>query len=262
MSAIFKYYAIKDYHWDALEKKYLWFSKPHYFNDPFDSSIEILKKHSHIIEAFETKFGKGIIERIEKDVKEFGVCCFSTNPSNLHLWKNYSEDNKGYAIAYNTEKLVDSLSLNHKCNCKLIDVEYPSTPLDIFTGLTTEINGADFLTIPIKSILKDTKEIDALIERILIQKNKDVWEAENEKRIILGGLALRNGIKLLKNDGDTGYSIPLPDNVIEGVYFGSNMEKKHIERILEIVQRNYTAVNFYKTYIEFDTCKMNFEPYK
>ncbi len=259
MGTIFKYYAINGKNLDALENKYFWFSKPPRLNDPIDCNMAILKNNPETVKVLEDRYGQDIIEILKQRTNDFGVCCFSEVLDSLQLWNDYAIDHTGFVIAFDEDILSEYYSELYKCKCSLLAVEYWKNPFDL-KGLPSATD-VDTIFKPIKSIILDEKDTDAFFEKLLIQKEECRWGTEKEKRLILGGLALQNGAKKFIGNPEVGYKIPMPDNVIKGFYFGSNMQKADIEHLVKIAQRNYNCTKFYREVSGQNSTEIKFEPY-
>lgn len=134
----YKYQTINDNLIDSLKNSYLWFSDPTTFNDPFDCYADVvfrkdtdfinyIKKKGQEIERTNFKIKaqkKAALERVKnaknifsisknkekwegmmkeflrKDIKSYGICCFSSTNDNILMWSHYSDSHKGVVIEY------------------------------------------------------------------------------------------------------------------------------------------------------------------
>lgn len=236
---IYKYYSIKrdladineDYTYQALVGKYFWFAKHGFLNDPFDLAGDFLKrfpKFATAVELFNPHY--------EELIQNFGVCCFSHNPLNKHLWALYAMSYTGFVLGFedrteNGETIDDLLSSELKAkvifrNCQYRE-NYPN-----FDDFSTKIECNDNQKRTINDILKskDAKLLDNIFEYYLIIKEKSIWKIEEEKRMILGA----NYIERIKEERN-GYAIPWPVNTLKEIIWGNRMDDKMKDEIRKIL---------------------------
>ncbi|WP_281612919.1 DUF2971 domain-containing protein [Flammeovirga sp. SubArs3] len=270
---VYKYSDWNSYSKEAINKRYFWFSKPTNFNDPFDSNMGILMASPRTKAVFEKQDenGRTFFEFIKENTDEFGILCF-TSPraegemgdkgyNNLHFWSHYANCHKGISIGYDLAKLKDYYSEKLQCNASLSEINYIEKAADI--------DNYDFLvgenhTKRIEGIFgpyRDDKHIDAFFEQILLFKDERIWGLENEQRIILAGLALKQlkssnpfhdiGFDIFADNGK-GYRLPYPEgNVIKEVTFGVKFDKSEIESAVKTILKTNKSVKFYKAKLDF-----------
>jgi hypothetical protein len=226
-NSIFKYYSGDLNSINCLENEYFWFSKPPYFNDPFDCSMEHLVNRDSQL----SNLGKDFIR---ENTKEFGVCCFSEDPVNLHMWAQYANSYKGFCLEFDKDVIQSFCSDLFQANCELMKCDYRDCPIDLNEAIDWIFHDDGNTTRwPLRKILSCDKESDKLFEMLLLQKNKKIWTNEQEWRIILSGRAIRNGADDLEIN-DLGYKIPFPKNALKSIIVGLGMgdgTKEEIERI-------------------------------
>lgn len=220
-NSIFKYHSGEGNSLDSFSKKYLWFSKPPYLNDPFDCSMEhLLSEESQL-----SDLGKNFIR---SNTKEFGVCCFSEAPLNLHMWSHYANSYKGFCLEFDKEIIQSFCSDLFQANCELMPCIYRDSLICLdYLEFETGVK------VPLRGIHPASKEFDQLMKELLFQKNEKVWGQEKEWRIVLSGRAIRNGAKNYEHES-TGYKISLPEGAIKSIVLGPKMsdpDKKKIESI-------------------------------
>ena len=215
---IYKYFPLNKNSIDSLSNDYLWFSKPRFFNDPFDCNMEVIKYYNDFVNSI-LKLGEDTQDIIINNTKEFGICCFSETNDNIHMWAHYADSHKGICVEYEASGFDDYFSNMLKAKCHLHKVDYRSLPIDLNQPIEWEKNGETTLY-PIDLILTCPKLLDQLFEKLLLQKHKLTWGNENELRLLLGGLARKNK---LVHETDKGYKVPLERKMINAIIFGSNI---------------------------------------
>lgn len=261
---------------DAIIKRYFWFSKPPFFNDPFDSNMDIFNAFKVSEEIFKKPFrgtGKTTFDFIKKNTNNFGVLCLTKATqdgeigdkgyNNLHFWAHYANAYKGIAIGYNSNILENYYSTKFQCDAALKKVIYFDKPVDIdnhefiidnSTNFTQKIRG-------IFGLYRDDNKIDAFFEQILLFKDGRIWEKENEYRIILASKALEKLNNNLFPEVDyskidincKGYRIPYPQkSIINEVTFGVNFDKKEIINAINIISKNNNGVKFFQSYLDLE----------
>lgn len=112
--SIFKYYSVNDFSFDSLKKKYLYFSKPTDFNDPFDCSTNLI---SFINENSKNKTRHKRKEKtFAEKLNHIGICCFSRLNDSILMWSHYASSHKGYCVEYKTnirENGINPLDVNY-----------------------------------------------------------------------------------------------------------------------------------------------------
>lgn len=187
---VYKYYAPTDYNLDALINQYFWFSKKSNLNDPYEMNTQILETFPKFRDLL-NKRGYDI-DNYHKKVDNYAICSFTTSYDNQHFWSLYAQNFEGWCLEFNSEKLVDSTKgvIN-----KLYDVVYldevPDLDNDSVQIPIYQDECGGIITTPIVGLLMNEKEAEKLFEYLLCIKNREIWESEKEKRLVLGDIYLR-----------------------------------------------------------------------
>ena len=122
---LYKYQAINAYSLSNLAAKKHWASKPAAFNDPFEFRVNrvysreviddvckhvrtVMKKsHEGLIDTIgHEALGTYFAERVEKNLHNWGVVCFSKIPDDILLWGHYTECHHGFCAGFEVPDLV------------------------------------------------------------------------------------------------------------------------------------------------------------
>lgn len=251
---IFKYFNFdlkdlsKDKKLESFRENYLWFSKPKFFNDPFDCNMGVIKYYNNFLNSINTIAEKAD-DLIINGTKEFGICCFSETNNNIHMWSHYADSHKGICIEYDSSEFNDYFSQLLKCRCYLTPVDYKEKLINLDGDIewTKHSEFTEFKRIA--SIIKDPKELDVLFEKLLLQKNEGIWSNERELRLIIGGLARQNN---KDKELPFGYKIPFRRDMIKGVIFGVNTPDSLKSEVKKI----------FGTEIQYQEAKLDFEKWE
>lgn len=248
---IFKYFNFdlkdlsKDKKLESFRENYLWFSKPKFFNDPFDCNMEVIKYYNNFLNSINTIAEKAD-DLIINGTKEFGICCFSETNNNIHMWSHYADSHKGICIEYDSSEFNDYFSQLLKCRCYLKPVDYKVKLINLDGDIEWTKHSEFSEYKRIASIIKDPKELDVLFEKLLLQKNEGIWSNERELRLIIGGLARQNN---KDRELPFGYKIPFRRDMIKGVIFGVNTPDSLKSEVKKI----------FGTEIQYQEAKLDFE---
>lgn len=132
-SKLFRYRPINNYTLDELNKKYLWFSNPNDFNDPFDGVTffdgkfsdsfvknifkAAVKGDSKALACIDENFYNYTMEpelrnvlnsRVQATVShEFSkfmkLCCFSKVKNEILMWSHYADNHRGICLEYDSK---------------------------------------------------------------------------------------------------------------------------------------------------------------
>lgn len=173
----------------SLVSDNLWFSKPKYFNDPFETLVNLpSESYQSLIHDFYHLFIESKEAKLDKSLKDLdktmsiafpdvynkvadsqrsfivnehsekGVCCFSEINDSILLWSHYSQDHTGIVIAYKTNSFNSSLfhiaKVNYSKSAKLPEVKR-----------------------------SDSQNREKIINKMLLTKYSD-WKYEKEIRVI------------------------------------------------------------------------------
>jgi hypothetical protein len=129
---------------DVLELLKISFSRPSWFNDPFElNSLEpeemrlTEEAKSHCRERHNERLGIDVNETIERYFQKqhtlrmenaVGILCLSSNPNSLLMWAHYTNSHKGFLIEFTqSEHLWDSIGVPIKV---LYEDERPTLDYD------------------------------------------------------------------------------------------------------------------------------------
>lgn len=261
---LYKYYSVNDYSKDSLQKQYFWFSKPTEFNDPFDCNMDILtnyplfnKKLDEISPEIKTGFRDA--------AKHFGICCFSEENNNMHLWSLYANSYKGFVLEFDESTFEDHFSKLFAAKCNLQPANYRDFLLDLDNGSiripVVEPNGEQngYIDKPINDLLSDPKKLDTLLEYLICQKNKKVWSIEKEKRVIISNLARNNKAKQFESK--LGYSVPWPTNSLRSIIFGHRLPAEEKKQLSEIIHSINPSIPKFETKLDFSNWEISIIPF-
>lgn len=236
---LYKYYSFigcdidKDYNIDALKKGYWYFGTPEYRNDPFDCCSEIYK----------SIIGRDLNGQEEDWIKKFGACCFTKSPINLHLWALYADSHKGFVLEFEfTEDDYINMTARRRINLPIFDMTYSE-------GIPTK-DEIDFEELQSKRYF--ASELNGMShERLIVEqrdllwylahslKQKSVWEAEAEVRMLLGVIRPYNDIPgtfETQVDGDKikGYKVFYPKHCLKKCIAGLSISDENLEAIKSV----------------------------
>jgi len=224
----YKYYPPTEFSFCALMSEYFWCSKRKFLNDPFDTHGEIINRFP-VFKA-ELKRNGLKIDTYPTILDSFGVCCFSEELLNKHLWAFYADSYKGWCLEFDDEEFENNLSKQEMSKVIYSDVvyleEWPN--FDDFK-IKLNYNKSNFT---IEEAFKDVKALDKLFEYILLVKESGIWKNEREKRIILG----KNYTVLNENDSSAGYKLSWPKDILKRIIVGHNIAPSHLETIKQIAK--------------------------
>lgn len=210
---LYKYYSVNKNSISCLVNKFVWYSSPNDFNDPYDTAI------------IDNDYLREINFNKEK------ILCLSARNDSLLMWSHYCDSHKGFCVEFTDFSDQEIFKLkekgifpkdapNHKLatirNAK--PVQYKSTDEINEYVKSMPVTEVDFLKL-FKSYKNENKvqELVDLIHKSSFIKHKD-WSYEEEYRII----------NISKNTIH-------PPGKITGVYFGlkmSSLDKRLIGQIL------------------------------
>lgn len=258
---VYKFCTIDENLLTNLENNQLWFSSSDGFNDPFDCDINISNdmslneieifvnkfiEHNYIPIEFKSKFIallrenpqkalNPLDERIRKQLKKIGICCFSKEKENILMWANYADKHRGVCLKFDVLKDTDFF--------------FPggSKPIGIIRN------------VEYKEKYPKINPYDAIIEKSVIKnlpftKSSD-WFYEKEFRVIASDIEnVPLGIKFNK---DSLLEINLGCQI-------NNLEKPKITKqdLFEIVKKvNYPNLKFFQVHKSNNKFELKFEKY-
>ncbi len=121
---LYKYFSDKDYNFDALENKQIWFSNVIDYNDPFEFHCNRLTSFLNSKEQIDTiikdnpdMYLKTIeyINSSSQNIKQklqntFSISCFTQTNNNKLMWSHYTNSYKGFCVQYS---IKDELKFLH-----------------------------------------------------------------------------------------------------------------------------------------------------
>ena len=236
---LYKYYSFigndidKDYNVDALKNGYWYFGIPEYRNDPFDCCIEIYK----------TIIGRDLNEREKERLEQFGACCFTKSSKNLHLWSLYAGSHKGFALKFEfTESDYINMTANHTLNLPIFDMTY-SDSIPTKDEIDFEVlQSKRYFAAELDGMSPDRlshEKIELLWYLAHSLKQKSVWAAEDEVRMLLGNIRPdrdRPGVFESHIVGDRlmGYKIYYPKHCLKKCIAGLSVSERHLNVLKSI----------------------------
>lgn len=148
-----------------LENPRLWMSPFDSFNDPFEFSFTLNNDYTQeeFIQWFcaakkgsskeqsimakelfsnKDKIDNIIKECIKKDIKDYGIKCFTTSPNNLLMWAHYAKDHQGVCFKFDILKDADFFQdlLRVKYDDTYVQLNYIKSPRDTIEVLRSKSN--------------------------------------------------------------------------------------------------------------------------
>lgn len=241
----------------------LWFSKPNEFNDPFDTNMSFIDSFPGFKKSLSKESPK-FIKDFQEAVKNFGICCFSEENDNMHLWALYANSFKGFVLCFDESGFDDYFTKLFSAKCVLQPINYREEPLNLDSGFIEEIQYDDDGSIngtiskPIASFLDDIKSFDSLLELLIKQKQSTTWSIEKEKRLIITQLARENGAK--KFEKVSGYYVPWELNSLKKIILGHRMKQSEIDVIRKIIPSIDINIELLQTDLNFSNWKIICKP--
>ncbi len=231
---------------DNIKDRYIWFSKPDDFNDPFDCSINFSfddltedewaflyrKAQEGLTKERDQRSATALFagnrpspnfkrfysekmkilagKRLETEFKQRGVACFSEKMDDILMWSHYADGHKGFCLEYDTRFLPFS---------KAVPVEYSET----------------------YPTINPLEDINNLLIQLAITKSIG-WSYEEEWRIF-------------HEVGNKEFGVPV--DALTGVYFGCEMPYVHKE-VIALVLRD-APTKLYEARISETNFELEFE---
>jgi len=226
---LYKYYRPTSYNLESLREKYLYFTDPLKFNDPFDC---ISQKEN------DSKFRNNQYSIYRENL---GVCCFSTVKNNLQMWAFYTDSYRGFCVKFNNDDqfMPYQKSLNiksHVLYLKNLLIDHPNF-LETVGGIDKYISDKDYA--------EWIKQFVTYYYQYCCKANS--WSYENEYRLI----------SLFAQMCDRKMSF-FPSNIHE-IYIGYNMEETYLNLLMNILRSDYPHVKIYKVIPNISKVKLDFK---
>lgn len=251
----------KKYQRDALIKGELYLANYDELNDPFDlkirkkieglpeedkimkilfllaradgsKSFALLWQEANDIHANNLKedpdvYKKRSIEATKKAnaIIRRGIFCLCEKNNDILMWSHYGNSNQGFCIGYNTKMLIDFI----RQNCDLLaflKVKY-------------------FSEYPEYKISFAPKNIEELISNLT--SKSIIWSYEKEWRLII--------------HNQTSIAISIPNDIVEEIILGSNVQPETEQEILAIQKQKYPNAKVFKVEPDDSEFKLNILPY-
>ena len=224
----YKYYPPTEFSFCALMNEYFWCSKRKFLNDPFDTHGEIINRFPLFKAHLERRKSK--LDTYTTILDNYGICCFSEEFLNKHLWAFYADSYKGWCLEFDDKEFENNLSKQEMSKVIYSDVIYLEKwpNFDDFK-IKLNYNKSNFT---IEEAFEDVKILDKLFEYILLVKERKIWKNELEKRFVLG----QNFTSLHKVDSQAGYKLPWPKGILKRIIVGHNIAPSHLEQLKQIIK--------------------------
>lgn len=251
---IYKYYAPNDYNFDALEQQYFFFNKAQFANDPFDCNpklLEFLKPKSPYLNNLSSYDA----------FNQFGICCFSLANDNKHLWSLYAHSYKGFCVGFECDTFekffsedISQIPLVFATYIdRLEDIVEDKSKYTKYDYAESDVNNRKkTINVDVNEVCKlqpSHREWDDLMCLLLSIKEREIWDVEEEVRLIFHSFAIANRHRLTKKGYKYeafGYKVPMPKDCIKEIIIGHNIEQEHIIRLNKIGD-NMNLENLLKT---------------
>ena len=262
-SKLYKYRGCSnEYHIKMIEENQIFFSSAALLNDPFDSTIPLRfdklsnhdweklyfekskQNHPQLNRAQRKNLSKEVVAKaqykkdvmiseykkfqLEKNRTDFGIFSLSEEKDNIIMWSHYSESHKGFCVGFNVKKLYEYL----------IKICLSSRGEEVFDIFKVEYE--EFYPILIPSKLSSME----FVIKPLITKS-DKWIYENEFRILL--------------IGKTNTILVLPENIIEEVILGCNINSEDRNGIVEILKSKNENIKLFQSKISEEKYSLEFD---
>lgn len=237
---VYKYYSPEQYNFDALKNHYFWFSKVSKLNDPFDSSLKLLRPSCFRENLLKECNIDG--DKLSSIMSQYGTCSFSKDYDNKILWANYADNYRGFVVAFDDnefEKLYDLYLIRLPYQ----EVEYVDSILDYDDFNRTfniRVLGEQYdETVKLCDCLLDERNRDKLFTFLCSIKSV-VWLFEREMRLICAYDVIGNKDRLEKLGiiyHENGYIIPYKLSFVKKIIVGHNAceeTKKKLSDIADI----------------------------
>lgn len=228
LKRFYKYFNVNDYFFDSLTKKYLWFSKPLSFNDPF----EFLFCYNNITNP---KVHADKRNEINNYMDTFGVLCLSDN-NNLEdydavlMWSHYANKHTGILLGFDFEYIYDQMEKEHLVT--IGSTILPSRKIEYLQGNSYPPKiPASPPEAPLPNDIKD------IVNKILFSKACH-WKYESEYRVLMSNIKSDNERMILFNN----------DNLRE-IIFGCKSTEKVTKDVIKIAESNNIKCVFKKAEI-------------
>ncbi|MCI9845391.1 DUF2971 domain-containing protein [Flavobacterium pectinovorum] len=238
-NSIFKYYSDSDWHLNALEEGYFYFTHPEKLNDPFEllqNRHEIIVNNPHVKNR----------ESLEKHRANLGICCFSLNNDNPVLWGNYTNNYRGFCVEYDLKLIPFNKNISWKAHVSYLkDYSAGNENLDKVINAVRE-----------NSFLNEEQKRAFVFKLKMIFEytwKQDIWNYENEFRFV----------SIVSESFDR--KVFFDQKVIKAIYVDHKLSMKNPELFLKLKSLKkeiYKNAKFYEMKPNPIGCKMHFNEIK
>lgn len=227
---LFKYYAPTKYNFDALERGYWFFSKFGHANDPFDCDARILDLIKNKWNLKSTDIKKG-------SQKEFAICSFSDSPLNKHLWALYSDCYKGFVVEYEYSEKDYGEFITNGLAIPLFKVSYlDKEEIESKREIpATKLIPPKDTNLPLARDEQDEQE--KLFFYLYSIKEKSIWSAENEMRLLLGNIKPDKSDVMINCTCHNGYKVFFQKTIVKRIILGNNCCECNKTKLLQIANQ-------------------------
>lgn len=236
---LYKFRKIDSFSEDILCHNSIYLSSPQHFNDPFDSSVDLIKIPDE--KTAKTLYNK-LNQEIKKEISNFnvfknneydywahkiwmmkeinvklnkiGVCCFSCENNNILAWSHYANQHKGICIQFKPN--------------------YNKFPFNQILKVTYDITKPQ---VPFESESYDN----------IIKVKFNDWHYESEYRII--------------DYNKSNCSIAIDPSEITGVILGYKSSQAESNTIINWIKRSNSKPTLYKADKDWQNYNLKIEPY-
>lgn len=231
---VYKYYAPSEYNLDALINQYFWFSKRSALNDPYDMNLQVLDAFPKFKELLEYKGYD--LDVYDKTLNDFAICCFTKRPNNQHFWSLYAGNFHGWCLEFEQDDLVNPKEgVQNKLHDVIYLNEVPNLDDESQHLEIEKYEDGSSRSETIIGLFYNEKTREELFTYLLRIKNRDIWAAEEECRLILGNIYLMNH---QQHSNANGYAIPWKDNALKRIIIGYRMPEYLRKIILMFAKEN------------------------
>jgi hypothetical protein len=230
----YRYQPIEVVRLDSLEQSQLYFSRRDALNDPADCRIDIRAdlnraagRSAGRTQAFlrHCESQSDFWEAVDGLYGRVGVCCFTADPCNQHMWREYAADGAGICVGYVLPKsLIDSTKTGV---IGFSDVEYDEGALERFFCSQCLCDGFDQEQFVVDTIKK------AMTTKVA------TWKEEREWRLI-------------RREGGP---LPIPQDCLKSVIFGPKVPDDMRAQVVNKARKANPNVALYQAqYCESGVC--------
>lgn len=237
---LFKYYTVNKKSISSFVNKFVWYSAPNDFNDPFDTAL------------IDSDFLRSINFNNEK------IFCLTGTHDNFLMWSHYADSHRGFCIEFTdfTDEELDRLKYQG-----IFPKDAPNEKLTIIRNAK-----------PVE--YKSTKEIEEYTKQIPLEENGfrkyyEEMESDDRKKELIDKIHHSSFIKHMDWSYEKEYriinivkNIVHPPGNVTAVYFGLKMSSSDKRCIGMIVNPNLTNdCKLFQMYREKGTFLLKHRPF-